>query len=107
MRSILLSLLMPMIALSACSQPFEGRVAAKLHAAGIPEPIAQCMAKRWVDRLNVLQLRKIEQLSGAVGERHKDGSLTVIGFISEVRRMDDPEIVTVVTASAGICALGL
>ena len=105
MRSILL-LVPPMLMLAACAQPFEGRVAAKLHDAGIPEPIAHCMAKRWVDQLTVLQLRKIEQLSGEIGDRYKDRSLTVIGFVDQVRRMDDPEIVTVVTASAGICALG-
>ena len=105
MRSILL--LPPMLVLAACAQPFEGRVAAKLHDAGIPDPIAKCMAKRWVDRLSVLQLRKIEQLSGEISDRHRDGSLTVIGFVDHVRRMDDTEIVTVVTASAGICALGL
>ena len=97
--------LLTLIVLASCAQPFERRVAARLQDAGIPGPTAQCMAERWVNRLSLMQLRKIEQLSSALKEQYRNRGLTVFGFIDEVRRLDDPEIIRVVTASAAICAL--
>lgn len=97
--------LLPLIVVAGCAQPFEGRVAAKLQDAGIPGPMAQCMAERWVDRLSLMQLRKIEQLSSELKQQYRDRGLTVLGFLDQVRRLDDPEIVRVVTASAARCAL--
>jgi hypothetical protein len=87
----------------ACSQPFEGRVASRLAEAGLSRGMADCMASRWVDRLNVLQLRKIQSLSEDLGREGR--GLTVGRFIDRVRAMDDPEVVQVVTTSAAACAL--
>lgn len=101
------SLLMPFAAallMAGCAQPFEGRVAQQLNEAGLPRGMADCMAGIWVERLNVLQLRKIQRLSGDL--RAEGRNLTVGGFISRVRALDDPEIVQVVTGSAARCALG-
>jgi hypothetical protein len=94
-----------LLAFAACSQPIEARITSRLEAAGIPQPMAQCMAKRWTKRLDVFQLRKIERLSSDVSHEYKDHTLTVIGFIERVDRLDDPEIVRVVTTSAAVCAL--
>lgn len=100
-------ILLSLLALAACSRPFEARIANRLEAAGIPQPMAQCMAKRWVDRLDVFQLRKIEGLSGDLSREYKDHTLSVTGFIERVDLLDDPEIVRVVTKSAAVCALGI
>lgn len=102
-------LLLPVLAfaLAGCAQAFEGRVAAKLHDAGIPRSMAQCMAHRWVDRLSLFQLRRIEQLSDEFGERYRNRRLTVFDLLNLVQQLDDPEIVKVVSRSVGACALRL
>ena len=99
-----LSILLP-LALAACAQPFEGRVAGRLADAGLSRPMAECMAKRWVDRLNVLQLQKISDLSGDLQRERGRGRLTVGRFIERVRAVDDPEVFQVVSTSAAACAL--
>lgn len=99
-------LLAAVAALAGCAQPFEGRVASRLTEAGLSRPMAECMAKRWVKRLNVLQLRKISSLSDDLGRERKQGRLTVGRFIERVRAVDDPEIVEVVSSSSFACALG-
>ena len=98
------ALLLP-LALAACAQPFEGRVAARLADAGLSRPMAECMAKRWVDRLNVLQLQKISNLSGDLQRERSRGRLTVGRLVERVRAVDDPEVFQVVSASAAACAL--
>jgi hypothetical protein len=65
------------------------------------------MAKRWVARLNLLQLNKISDLSGDLQRERGRGKLTVGRFIEHVRAVDDPEIFGVVSTSAGTCAIGL
>lgn len=89
--------------LAACAQPFEGRVATRLAEAGLSRPAAECMAERWVDRLSVLQLRKISSLAEDL--RAEGRNLTISRFVDRVRRVDDPEIFEVVSRSAVACAL--
>lgn len=100
MRPILLIALLPM---SGCSQAFEGRIADRLDEAGLSRPMSECMAERWVKRLSLFQLRRIEKLAGEL--RGEAGNATVAGLIRRVREIDDPEIVEVVTRSTLVCAL--
>lgn len=97
--------LLPLFVLvtASCAQPFEARVAAKLSDAGLSERMANCMAERWVDRLSLLQLRKISALADTL--RNEEGKLTLARFIGAVRDLDDPEIVEVVTRSSIVCAV--
>ena len=67
--------------------------------------MAKCMASRWVDRLNVLQLQKISDLSGDLQRERSRGKLTIGRFVERVRAVDDPEVFQVVSASAAACAL--
>ena len=97
--------LLPLLAFAACAQPFEGRVANRLHEAGLSRPMSECMAKRWVDRLSVFQLRKIQGLTEDLKRERSEGRLTVVRLIDRVRAMDDPEILEVVSTSAARCAL--
>ena len=92
-----------LLAVAGCAQPFEGRVAAKLNEAGLSKRMADCMAERWVNRLSVIQLQKISGLADAL--KDEGGKLTVGRFIGEVRDLDDPEIVEVVTRSSVVCAV--
>ncbi len=103
MRRILI--IASLLLASGCAQPFEGRVANRLHAAGIPRGMSECMARRWVDRLSVFQLRKIQSLTDDISRDKHQGRLTVIGFVERVRRVNDPEIFDVVSKSAAHCAL--
>ncbi len=98
------SLLFVSLALVACAQPFEGRVASRLADAGLSRPMADCMAKRWVDRLNLLQLQKISSLSEDLGRERSRGKLTLTGFVDRVRAVNDPEVFQVVSTSAAACA---
>jgi hypothetical protein len=92
--------------LAACAQPFEGRVASRLAEAGLSRPMADCMAKRWVNRLNVAQLQKISSLSEDLKRERSQRRLTVGRFVERVREVNDPEVFEVVSSSTALCALG-
>jgi hypothetical protein len=94
-----------LLALAACAKPLEGRVPGRLADAGLSRPMADCMTGRWVDRLNVLQLQKISNLSGDLQRERSRGRLTVGRFIERRRAVDDPEVFQVVSAPAAACAL--
>lgn len=94
-----------LLPLAACAQNFEGRIAGRLTEAGLSRPMADCMAERWVSRLNVLQLRKVSDLAVDLQRERGQGRLTVGRFIERVRAVDDPEIFQVVSSSAAICAI--
>jgi hypothetical protein len=102
MRRLLL-LLLTLLPLTACSQAFEGRIASRLDEAGLSRPMSECMAERWVKRLGVFQLRRIQRLAEDLESEGEN--LTIAGLIGRVREMDDPEIVEVVTRSTVVCAL--
>lgn len=88
--------------LSGCATP-ETRVRTALLDAGLPPPIASCMADRMVDRLSLLQLNK---LGGLKKLRSSDASkLSVDEFLRRTRSLQDPEILSVVTSSGLICAI--
>jgi hypothetical protein len=91
--------------LAGCSQPFEGRVANRLAEAGLSRPMAECMAKRWVDQLSLPQLQKISSLADDLKKESGQGRLTVPRFLQRVNQVDDPEVIRVVTGSTISCAL--
>ena len=90
------------LSLAACATP-ETRVRTALLDAGLPPPIAGCMADRMVDRLSLIQLNK---LSGLKKLRQSDmRSLSVEEFLRRTRSLQDAEILGVVTSSGLVCAL--
>jgi hypothetical protein len=102
LRAILITALLvpPLLMLAACSTP-EQMTRDGLESAGIPRPMAGCMAKRMVDRLSLLQLRRLAGL-GKAGR-----STSVDQFLYRVRSLNDSKIVGVTTSSAALCALGV
>ena len=86
--------------LAGCATP-EALTRSGLVSAGISKPVAACMARRMVDRLSILQLRRLAGLAKA--DRAKD----LNQFLYRVRSLRDPEIVGVTTSSAALCASGL
>jgi hypothetical protein len=79
----------------------EARLRAGLVHAGLPPPLAACMAQRMAGRLSLMQLRRIGDLPEA------RGSVSVVEFLHNVRALRDPQILSVSSSSAALCATGL
>ncbi|WP_241557274.1 hypothetical protein [Croceibacterium ferulae] len=94
------------LALGGCAQVIaESRVRSALQGAGLSERNATCMAGRMVDRLTIEQLRRLEGLKPQQGEPARPATLG--DYVERVRRVGDPEVVTVTASSAALCATGL
>ncbi|PZQ22559.1 MAG: hypothetical protein DI569_07385 [Sphingopyxis macrogoltabida] len=100
-RRACLPLLAVPLLLSACATP-ETRLRNGLANAGLSQAIAACMADRMVDRLSLVQLRRLGSLGSLKDKRMSD--LTLSQFLHRVRALKDPEILTVTTSSAALCA---
>lgn len=90
------------LTLSACATP-ETRLMNGLHRAGLSKPVSACMADRMVDRLSLMQLRRLSSLEGVKGTRLKD--VPTDEFLHKVRALKDPEVLGVSTSSLAICAV--
>lgn len=101
MRSVSI-LLSAAFALGACASP-QSRVETALVQAGVRASMATCMARRITDRLSIAQLQKLSRVRGEPGE--KVGDLSISEVLARVNRIDDPEVVSVVTTSGAACAL--
>lgn len=89
------------LGLSGCATP-ETRLRTGLLDAGLSAPVAACMADRMVDRLSLVQLRRLSSLGSLKEKRLRD--LTMDQFLYRVRALKDGEILAVTTASAARCA---
>jgi hypothetical protein len=94
--------LLSMTVFSGCATP-EAQVRAGLANAGLSRPIAACMAERMVDRLSLLQLRRIGRLSDLRDANVRE--LSVDQFLHRARAIGDPEVVAVMSSSGAICAV--
>src|SRR3546814_7395407 len=81
----------------------ETRLRSGLHNACLSKAMSACMAERMVDRLSLLQLRRLSALGSLKDKRVAD--LTLDQFYRKVRALKDPEILAVSTSSAALCAL--
>jgi len=84
------------LSLSACAVP-EARLRAGLVNAGLSPPLAACMAERMVDRLSLMQLRRIGDLPRA------RAAVSMAEFLHRVRSLRDPAILSVSASSAAVC----
>lgn len=87
--------------LAGCATP-ETRLRNGLHDAGLSQPMSACMADRMVDRLSLLQLRRLAALGSLKDRPLRD--LTLEQFLRKVRALKDAEILAVTTTSAAVCA---
>lgn len=80
----------------------ESRVERALANAGVSPEMAECMAPKMVDRLNLIQLRKLEGLRAEEGE----SAVPLSGREALVRleHVDDPEALEVLVRAGGSCA---
>jgi predicted ThiF/HesA family dinucleotide-utilizing enzyme len=94
--------LVALLFLTGCG-PIEGKVRSSLINAGIgPEPAA-CMAKQMVDKLSLLQLRRMASLGNFQDESVK--GMTKDRFFHNVRALKDPQILTVTSAAWLKCTI--
>ena len=89
--------------LSACAATPESQVRSGLMNAGLSRPMANCMAQRMVDRLSLMQLRRLSSLSSLKGQQI--GQLTIAEFLHKARALGDPKILEVVTTAGLGCAI--
>nr|WP_184081290.1 hypothetical protein [Sphingobium subterraneum] len=90
--------------LSGCASP-EARVRTGLVNAGLPDPLAACMAGRMVERLSLTQLRRLQSLSGLNKVDYR--RVSVDEYLYRIRALKDPEILSVTSKAALSCALRL
>lgn len=102
MKRAALALVAISLMLAGCATP-ETRLRDGLHNAGLSQAMSSCMAERMVDRLSLVQLRRLSALGSLKDKRVTD--LTLDQFFHKVRALKDPEILTVSTSSAALCAL--
>lgn len=97
-----LALVLPLLALSACASP-ETRLRTGLMNAGLSAGQSACMADRMVDKLSLIQLRRIASLKNFQKQRIRD--MTLEQALHNIRSLEDPEILTVTTRAALSCAI--
>jgi hypothetical protein len=94
---------MPVMLLAGCASP-ETRLRNGLVSAGLPNGVAACMADRMIDRLSLLQLRRLAALGSLKDKPLRE--LSPEQFMRKVRALKDAEILAVTTSSAVVCAFG-
>lgn len=88
--------------LAGCATP-QTQLRQGLIGAGLPKGQSACMAERMVDKLSLLQLRRISALRNFRDEKLSE--MSVDRFMRNIRSLKDPEIVTVTTRAAIGCAI--
>ena len=111
MRKIVAVLLIVLIAAGAwfyfsggLERVTEARVETALLNTGAPPQLAACMAPKMVERLSLVQLKKLEGLRADQGENIVP--LSPAELIGRIQRVDDPEALQVTGTAAASCALG-
>lgn len=91
-----------LIALAGCATP-QTRLERGLIKAGLSKTQSSCMADRMVDKLSLIQLRRLSSLGNFENEKLRD--MSVSRFMRNIRSLKDPEILTVTTRAAIGCAI--
>jgi hypothetical protein len=91
-----------LIALAGCATP-QARLERGLINAGLSKTQSACMADRMVDKLSLLQLRRLSSLSNFEDEKLSD--MTLSRFMRNIRALKDPEILAITTRAAIGCAI--
>jgi hypothetical protein len=104
LRALAFALPVAALLISSCATVSpESRVRAGLIEAGLSPRMAGCMAERMVDRLSLVQLRRLQSLA-SLRNSHM-GGMTVDRFLYKVRALEDPEIFMVTSKAAIFCAI--
>ena len=91
-----------LLALAGCATP-QTQLRTGLVSAGLPQKQSACMAQRMVDKLSLLQLRRISSIQNFGKDKVRE--MSVNRFMHNIRSLQDPEIVSVTTRAALGCAI--
>ena len=101
MRSIIAALA-PLLLFAGCATPSQ-RIATALVDRGVPPPQARCMGERLGDRLSLVQLKRLDDLSRLNGGRFNRMSIPQIASaLSDPR--DSGLVAEVIRAGMGCLA---
>lgn len=89
---------------SACATVSpESRLRKGLMEAGLSPRMSACMASDMVDRLSILQLRRLSSLASL---RNSDmGKMSVDRLLYKIRALEDPQIFVVASKAALRCSI--
>ncbi len=96
------ALLVLVLAAGGCAMTPYQRVRAALIEAGVPDPVANCMADRMTKKLSVGQLKELRYLSRS---KNDQGHFSTGEFVRRLREINDPEVVLVTSKAALRCSL--
>jgi hypothetical protein len=96
--------LLPLLALSACASP-EARLRTGLHNAGLSPRMSTCMADYMVQRLSLVQLRRISALASLKDADY--GKMSMDRLVNKLRALKDSEILAVSSKAALACAIDI
>ncbi len=84
-------------------QVTQARVEQALIANGVPDPMADCMSERLVDRLSINQLLKLERLAPQEGEARLPQSMG--DAMDRLNRVEDNEAVKQLVRAGSGCGI--
>lgn len=87
--------------LCGCAVSKEARIRAALTDAGVPRPIAACMAKPMADDLTIEQLRAMADAAALA--RRPDRDVTLEQALDALRSVADPAIVGTLAFATARC----
>jgi hypothetical protein len=90
------------IMIAGCATP-QTQLQRGLINAGLPKAESACMADRMVDKLSLLQLRRLGSLRNFKDDKFSE--MSVGRFMHNIRALKDPEILSVTTRAALGCAI--
>jgi hypothetical protein len=96
-------LILTLTAVAGCATP-ENRLRTGLVSAGLNQRVSACMAGKMIDRLSLLQLRRLASLGSL--DRARIADLSINDFLYKVRALRDPEILGITTKAGLSCAIG-
>jgi len=102
MRGKIAVVLLMAATLSACATP-QTRLRNGLQSAGLSANTSACMADRMIDKLSLVQLKRLSDLSKISDKRI--GEMRVGDFWRQVRALRDPEILAITTRAGLSCAI--
>ena len=96
-----LAALSVLLVLAACATPAD-RIAGALSSYGVPERQARCMGERLQDRLNLDQLKRLNDLAKL--NRDRVGKISINDLADQLNRDGDPKLVAQVVSAGLSCA---
>ena len=88
------------VALTGCSK--QQKIRSGLIEAGVPPPVADCMAHEMAEHLSTDELRTLSRLEDVA--KGNMGQWILVDYVDAARRIGDPKVVAVVGAAAAYCS---